>query len=238
MADFNALTSMSASSAVIPDLPALSLSEAEAAQIRRLASRALSERSVLLSTQVYYLAQQEITNLKIAIPEELALKLRTLVGWAAIAVDPYVERLSVEGFRLPGETDVNQDLADLWDGNGLAAEQSLAFTDTLSMSRSYWTVGSGPEKGDLPRICVESPLNITVGWDMTGRRPMSALQSYTVDSRQHAALYTPEPVSYTHLAAALLRAVLLRFSVCRIQVVRFPLPPRRRHGPGSCSEVA
>ena len=192
MADFNALTSMSASSAVIPDLPALSLSEADAAQIRRLASRALSERSGLLPTQVSSLAQQQNTNLKIRLPAALALNLPTLVGWAAIAVDPYVEGLSVEVFREPGETDVNQDLADLWDGNGLAAEQSLAFTDTLSMSRSYWTVGSGPEKGDLPRICVESPLNITVGWDMTGRRPMSALQSYTVDSRQHAALYTPE----------------------------------------------
>lgn len=182
----------------IPALPSLTLSETEVATMNTLIAQATFERLELLSTQVYYLAQQEITNLKIAIPDELADKLRTLVGWAAIAVDPYVERLSVEGFRLPGETDVNQDLADLWDGNRLAAEQSLAFTDALSMRRAYWTVGSGDSPGDLPRICVESPLNMAVRWNLRGDMARDALRWFEVDGRPHIMLETLN--QSTHMA--------------------------------------
>lgn len=173
----------------IPAFPTLALTEDEQALIRELqACRSTPEHIEMATTDAYYNGQQRLTQLGIAIPPELGF-LRTLVGWPRIAVDPYVERLGVDGFRLAGATDSDPDLHDLWDENGLDAEQSLAFTDALSMRRAYWTIGSR-EGGGAPLICAESPMNMSVLWATDGRTPRAALQAYYVDRRAHAALYT------------------------------------------------
>lgn len=176
----------------IPTLPNITLSEDEKRQIGYLQTKCTGDRSNMELTKAYYRAAQRIDNLKIAITDELAAQLRTLVGWARIPVDPYVERLHVEGFRLPGETDVNETLAEVWDASGMDAEFPLATKDALSMSRAFFLVGSGAEAGDPPRITVESPLSMAVQWDVTGRRPNAALQTYTEDERTRAALYLPD----------------------------------------------
>lgn len=191
MAGFIDWTPPTFSPTSIPTLPALSLTVDEKHLIEHLQRRQRADRKNLILCNSYYMGAQIIDNLKIAIPEELALRLRTLVGWPRIAVDPYVERLSVEGFRLPGETDINTDLQDLWHENGLDAEFPMATTDALSMGRAYWLVGSPLTPGDAPRITVESPLNMTVGWDLSGRRVKVAMQSYMVDNQRHSVLLLP-----------------------------------------------
>lgn len=177
------------SPASIPALPNLTLNDSERELIGYLQTKCVSDRPNMVTTNAYYMGAQAIDNLEIAIPKELAEKLRTIVGWAEIAVDPFVDRLHVEGFRLPGETDVNADMASVWTLNGLDAEESLAYTDALSMSRAYWLLGSDPDIG--VRITVESPLNMAVQWDVTGRRAVAALQSYRYEDEQRAALYLP-----------------------------------------------
>lgn len=175
----------------IPSLPALSLSDGEKALISHLSTVSQHDRRNMELTNAYYMGAQVIDNLEIAIPKELAQKLRTLVGWPRGAVDPYVERLAVEGFRLPGGTDVDPDLADVWVENGLDAEQSLAFTDALSLGRAWWMVGSG-ESGGAPRITVESPLNVAAKWDLSGRRVTAAMHSYVDGVEQRASLMLPD----------------------------------------------
>jgi len=177
----------------IPTLPLLSLTEDEKRLITRMQGGARIRSLVNMElTRAYYHGMQIVENLEIAIPTEIADKLRTLVGWPRIAVDPYVERLGIDGFRLAGATDADQDLQDLWEANGLDAEQSLAFTDALSMGRAYWTVGSPITAGDPPRICAESPLNMSVMWDLNGTRAKVALQAYWVDDVRHQALMLPD----------------------------------------------
>ena len=175
----------------IPVLPSLGLSDSERQLIATLQSRAQHDRAAMELSNAFYMGQQTITNLDIAIPNAVADKLKTLVGWARIAVDPYVERLSCEGFRLPGDTDVNATVGEIWDANGLEAEQSLAFTDALAFARSYWLVGTRPDS-DMPLVTVESPLNMAVLWDLSGRNSEAALQTYMVDNQQHAAFMLPD----------------------------------------------
>lgn len=176
----------------VPDLPLLALSEQEQQLIKSLESQSISDRADLELEDSFYRAEMLVQNLRIAIPDELWNRLKVLLGWGRIAVDPYVERLSCEGFRLPGGTDVDERLAEVWDLNGLAAEQSLAFTDALSMRRAYWMVGSDPDGSDMPRITVESPLNVAVQWDGTGRRAKAALQAYTEGGQERRAIMLPE----------------------------------------------
>lgn len=175
---------------ILPTLPSLTLSEEERAEVAWLEARSLRRRSWLELTRAYYLGQQAIHSLGIAIPPSLA-HLRTLVGWPAKAVDPYVDRLSVDSFRVKGATDSDQDLYDLWIANHLDADQKLAYRDALSMGPAYLTAGSPEDPGDAPVICVESPLNMFVRWDVRYAKPRSALQSYFQDERRHAALYLP-----------------------------------------------
>lgn len=174
----------------IPTLPSLVLSDDERRTVELLQAEGFRCRAEMLLDEAYYLGEQVITNLRIAVPKELEF-LRTIVGWAALAVDPYVERHGIDCFRLPSGTDADEYLTDIATANGLDAELPLAITDALSMGRAYWMVGSPLESGGAPRITVESPLNMSVLWDLRGLEARAALNEYWRDGRRHAALVLP-----------------------------------------------
>ena len=147
------------STTVVPSFSVPGLTDDEERALKRLFAIATLQSVGLQTDEAYYLGSQVVKNLRIAIPKELEF-LNTVLGWGAIAVDPIVERLSVDGFRLPDSTDADEYLADLWEMSSMSSEQALAFTDALSMRRSYGWVGKGHD-GNV-RITVESPLNMTV----------------------------------------------------------------------------
>jgi len=175
----------------VPQLPLLNLSDSERVLLAKLQQRGWRERQIMQLTRSYYRGLQVITNLRIAIPAELEF-LRTVVGWPRVAVDPLVERMSVDAFRLPGATTPDQVMTDAWFDNGMDSDQTLMFTDLFSMGRSWVTVGSADSPGEAPRICVESPLNMTAIWDVRSAKPTAVLQTYWLDERRHAALYLPD----------------------------------------------
>lgn len=178
------------SNLVIPTLPSLNLSQAEQAMVLRLQNHALRARFQMELAEAYYLGAQIVTNLRIGVPAELEF-INPILGWPTLAVDPYVERHAIDCFRLPNGSDADQYLTDIGTANGLDAELPLAITDALSMGRSMWMVGSPLEAGDVPRITVESPLNMTVLWDLRGLEAEAALNAYWQDGRQHADLLMP-----------------------------------------------
>ena len=180
----------------IPSLPTLSLSDEEQNAIRLLQQQSLNCRNELMLSEAFYLGTQVVENLRIAIPKELEF-IAPALGWGAMAVDPYVERLHVEGFRLANATDSDDFLGDAL-GSSFASEQALAFTDALSLKRSYWCVGSGESKGDAPVVTVESPINTSVLWNLRATEPTAALLEYWRDGRHHGALMLPRKT--IHLA--------------------------------------
>lgn len=188
---------MQFSDATIPTLPLLGVSEDEKALLEALDRREVRDRAEMALAQAFYLGTYVVANLRIAIPESLEW-LQTILGWPAMAVDPYVERLKGDGFLTPGATDSNEYLADLMDANGFAAEQSLAYTDALSMGRCYWMVGSSPESGGAPVVTAESPLNMSVLWDLRGTSPRAARQKYWDGDRWRGSLLVPKGT--VHLA--------------------------------------
>lgn len=180
-----------------PTLPTTVLSDDDRALVSRLNGELATRVSEMRLSEAYYLGEQVIDNLRIAVPQELEF-LRTIVGWPALAVDPYVERLSVDGFRTPGATDSDGGLGDLAIEVGLDALLPLAVTDALSIGRGYWLVGSPPESGAAPEVTVESPMNVGVEWDLKGTTPKAAWHSYWEGGRQHGVLVKPRRT--THLA--------------------------------------
>lgn len=182
---------MASSLPVTPTLPLLGLTEDERELMQRLDSIAVASRHGLAASEAYYLGEQIVENLRIAIPKQLEF-IRPTLGWAAMAVDPYVERLNVDGFRLPGATDADASLGGLLAEVGFEALQSLAYTDALSMGRSYWCVGSPAERGGAPLVTVESPLNVAVLWDRLGVNPRAVKMEYIDEhQRRRGALMVP-----------------------------------------------
>lgn len=174
----------------VPALPLLSLSPSERDLISRLQMRAWRARSQMEMWDAYYRGNQIMTNLGIALPPELD-GLKVVLGWPRIAVDPYVERLALDSFRLIGQTSADRTLSELRLANNMEAEESVAFTESLVMGRSWWTINNDPDE-DMPCIHAESPLNISAEFDPRNRKPRAALQSYWYDNRRCAALYTPD----------------------------------------------
>jgi hypothetical protein len=167
------------------------LADDEARLITGLATR-LSMQSVQMRIKrSYYEGTQRLFDLGVSIPPQLS-GVRTVVDWPRISVDPLVQRCVVDGFRLPGDTDADEDLLGMWQANNLDAEAPLCFLDSFVCGRGYMIVGSGDSVGDPPLITVESPFNLAVQWDPRKRAVLSAYQAYEVEGVFRAALYLPD----------------------------------------------
>lgn len=85
-------------------------------------------------------------------------------NWCPIVVDAVEERLSVEGFRLPGAEDADKDAWHIWQVNDLDANSQLAHTEALIGEESYALVGppGGAEDPDVATITIEHPSQMIV----------------------------------------------------------------------------
>lgn len=143
-----------------------------------------------LVRESYYNGLQRLADLGVSIPPQLS-SVRTVVDWPRICVDPLVQRCVVDGFRLPSDVDVDDDLTEIWQANDLDAEAPLCFLDSLVQGRGYMIVGAPDTPGDSPIITVESPLNLAMNWDPRTRKALAAYQAYQAEGLFRAVLYKP-----------------------------------------------
>jgi hypothetical protein len=118
-------------------------------------------------SEAYYLGEQVVDNLRIAVPAELEF-LREVLNWPALAVDPYVERHAPR--RVPPPERHGRGRAPRRDVvTRRARRRTAARGHRRAVARPRLVDGRAPETGDLPKVTVESPLNISADWDLTGR---------------------------------------------------------------------
>jgi hypothetical protein len=165
------------STAFVPTLPALNISDDEQAILSWLQRRLIDIRGALLVSGRYYDGEQRVQDLGISIPKNLQ-NLRVPVGWARVGVDALAERLHIDGFRYPGATDVDPDLDAIWDANDLDAESTFADLDAFIYGRSYLVAGVGETPDAPPLITCESPLNMTGLWNPRTRRATAVYGNY------------------------------------------------------------
>jgi Phage portal protein, SPP1 Gp6-like len=156
----------------------------------------LSTKLAMLSVSMleriaYYEGTQRLANLGMSIPAQLA-NVRTVVDWPRVCIDPLIPRAVVDGFRLPGSTDIDSELQEHFQANDLDAEAPLTWLDSLICGRGYMIVGSADRPGGSPLVTVESPLNLAMNWDPRTRRPTAAYQAYEAEGVYRAVLYLPD----------------------------------------------
>jgi hypothetical protein len=175
----------------LPPANPIGLTDDEQRLIGGLSTKLTFQSTMVELNWLYYDGSQRMANLGISVPPVLA-GIRTVVDWPRICVDPLVQRCILDGFRLPGATDIDTELAEHLQANDFDGEAPLAFLDALVAGRGYMIVGSPDTPGDSPLVTIESPLNLTMTWDPRSRRVQAAYQSYEAEGVYRAALYLPD----------------------------------------------
>jgi hypothetical protein len=121
-----------------------------------------THKPMLRDNKAYYESMRRPDAIGLAVPKEMQ-KLLSHVGYPRIYVDAISERLELEGFRLGGDDDADNDLWDWWQANDLDIESPLGHSDALVHGRSYITIGAPDPELDsdwdqsVPIIRVEAP---------------------------------------------------------------------------------
>lgn len=179
-----------------PDVSLAALSDYERTVMTQLAGRLMdgTYQQDLILSGLYYHGLNAVPSLGISVPPELE-SLRAILGWCSMGVDARSERLSVQGFRMPGELVVDEELQSMWQHNNLDAESKLVHEAAMIYGRAFVVVGVGDD-GE-PLITTESPMNMVASWDVRNRCVSAAYQTYIdVDpasdtyTKQLATLYT------------------------------------------------
>ncbi|MET7741987.1 phage portal protein [Streptomyces sp. NPDC005385] len=171
-------------------LPTLTVSEDELAQVEFMLNKLAWYVPKNKVAEDYYEGRNKLENISSSVPPHLQ-NLKTVVGWAGIAVDRLEERLDWQGWVSDSGNDFG--LSDVFTQNNLAFDSGLAHLDTLIYGTGFITVGAGYEGEPSPLINVESPKNMTGIWDNRLRRLTAALGVNRWDEKGAAevTLYTP-----------------------------------------------
>ncbi|GIF08669.1 phage portal protein [Actinoplanes siamensis] len=153
----------------------------------------------------YYDGEQRVEQLGLAIPPELRQFL-TIVAWPGTYVDAIEERIDLEGFRLPGSDEADEDLWQVWQANDLDEESQIGHLETLVRRDAFVIVGGADEEtpdspaaggGDadrdpaIPLITVESSDEVAVERSPRTRRVSAAAKLYRDGPTLRGTLYQP-----------------------------------------------
>lgn len=147
-------------------------------------------RNELFLSQLYADGMNTVTSLGISVPPELDT-LRAILGWCGAGVDARSERLSLQGFRMPGKNTVDDDLQLAWQANKLDAESVLVHNDSMIYRASFGVVGVQENRDAPPLTTIESPLNMVASWDSRAREVSAAYQAY-IDSDPASQTYAKQ----------------------------------------------
>lgn len=174
----NPLTAAVFSGIFAPDVTTTEIADDERAAMHVLANVLLNPeyQGRLFRDRLYYDCLNMVESLGISVPPELD-HLRAILGWCRTGVDARSERLTVMGFRMPGATEIDDDMQATWQANNLDADAPLVHDDAMICGRSYVILGGGPDD-EHPLIIPEAPENMLGSWDRSKRDLSAAFQTY------------------------------------------------------------
>jgi hypothetical protein len=135
----------------------------------------------LSDNKAYYESERRPTAIGIATPPQMQTLLAN-VGYPRLYVNAVADRLEVEGFRIAGKDEADEQMWDWWQANFLDVESSLGHTEALVHGRAYITIAA-PDENDpgvdpkTPIIRVEPPTALHAVIDPRTRQVTSAIRA-------------------------------------------------------------
>lgn len=177
----------------IPELPLLTLNDDERDIFEMLRTDLVANRWNLDLLDAYYDSERVLADLGISIPPQLR-GLHTVIGWPRVGVDALDGRLAVDTIRYSDGSNPSE-LLEMWRANQLWHESQLVHLDALIYGHSFMAVGSGDcGTADCPPlITVESPMDMTVDYDVRARASRAGLRLFSDEGElPGATLYLPD----------------------------------------------
>lgn len=177
-----------------PDMPPALL-------LKRLKKAHESEVPQLERLDEHYEGEQPLSYMAPELVDELSDRIQQVViPWPQLVADSAEERLDVDGFRLGGEPEADDELADIWQANDMDRQSQQGHLDAIVMRRAYAIVGPRSSTDASPLITVESPLEVIHQRCPRTRRIQAAAKWWTEgagsDRIDHATLYLPNETSW------------------------------------------
>lgn len=154
----------------------------------------------LKDNKAYYESERRPDAIGVSVPPKMQ-KLLAHVGYPRLYVNSIAERQELEGFRLGGADEADEELWDWWQANDLDIEATLGHTDALVHGRAYITVAAPDPALDagmdptVPIIRVEPPTSLYADIDPRTRQVTKAIRAvYDGDGNEiiMATLYLPD----------------------------------------------
>lgn len=162
--------------------------------LKHLEGQLALERPGLERLDKYYEGEQPLKYMAPILQEELGDRVTQLViNWPQLGVDAYENRLDLEGFRLPGQSEADDELWRIWQDNDLDELSQQAHLEALALKRSYAIVGVNEDEPETPLITVEHPLQVITMQDPRTRRVAAGMKRWKdLNDTERATLYLPD----------------------------------------------
>jgi hypothetical protein len=175
----------------------LNLDEAGAKQLlSTLVAKLRTQQADVDKWDQYYRGIQPLAFIHPQIALEVGDRLKNLlINFPRLALNSLEERLNVEGFRMAGESTVNDDLWKIWQANDFDAASSRCHLRTLRHGRAAVSVWDNPADAKTPRMRVESAKQVV--WDYepgTSGVVRAAVKSYKDGRTDYAWLYLADQI--------------------------------------------
>ncbi|MFR0351797.1 phage portal protein [Streptomyces sediminimaris] len=116
-------------------------------------------------------------------------------NWVQPVADSPVERLTVTGVQVPGQTKADEDLWGVWQRNGLDADSQLGFLGAGNAARAFVLVWGDPADEETPVVTFEDASSAVVLYEPgSRRRRRAALKMWQDGYKEFATLYLPDEV--------------------------------------------
>ncbi|WP_146008917.1 phage portal protein [Zhihengliuella halotolerans] len=137
----------------------------------------------------YVEAKKRLDKIGFSVPPHM-VDFQTPIGWAQKAVSVPASRIRPDGFTLPRETELMDDVADVFEDNYFAAVEKMAIESSLEHSVAFVFVTPGDEVAGDPEVIISArtALEATAEVNERTNRATAALE---VVSRKKSILYLP-----------------------------------------------
>lgn len=151
----------------------------------------------------YFEGTRRPTSIGIAAPPELQ-KLSPSIGYPRLYILSLAERITPEGFQLPGQSDTDTELWNWWTANRLDTEFTLGCVEALIHGCAYATISAPPAEmapgvvPDVPIIQMESPTTVYADVDPWTRTVKSGIRVFKNEDEKinRVTIYTPVSTHY------------------------------------------
>lgn len=163
------------------------------ADVQRLSRKLRGQQRDLDVLDSYYDGTQSLAFLTDAVREAIGSRMTALViNWPELVLDSIEQRLDVQGFRLGGEDEADDELWRIWQRSNMDEESQVCHLESMLYGRTAMSVWSDPDDDTEPLIALETPREVILDFEPGTRKVRSALKQWVDGQTVYVTMAYPD----------------------------------------------